>query len=189
MQEKLLSELKRKTIHVSGSLIAILYLFTTWEIAILVLSICFLAALFLEWQRLERGWQFSFARPHEQLGISGALYFAFSSLLAVLFFQKEVAISTLLMLAVGDSITGIAGAISEKGILKIKGRKPLYLFLMMLIICFLLAHLFLPFKVALIGAIIAALVDSLPLNFYNEVLDDNLTIPLLSGTAMSIAML
>ncbi|MEM2933517.1 MAG: hypothetical protein QXL78_01180 [Methanocellales archaeon] len=185
-------ELKRKTIHISGSLIPILYIFAVWEIAIIVLSICFLAALSIEWLRLKYEWQISFARSHEYLSISGALYFAFSALFAILFFQKEIAISTLLMLAIGDSICGIAGAAFEikiGGFKESRRRKPVHLFMLMLIICLLLAYPFLPFEAALIGAVVAALADSLPLNLFDEMLDDNLTIPILSGTAMSIAML
>lgn len=184
-------ELKRKTIHISGSLISILYIFAIWEIAILIISICFLAALFIEWHRLKYGWQISFARSHEHFRISGALYFAFSALFAILFFQKEIAISTLLMLAIGDSISGIAGAAFEirvGGFKEPRGKKPLNLFMVMLVICLLLAYPFLPFEAALIGAVVAALADSLPLNLFDEMLDDNLTIPILSGTAMSIAM-
>ncbi len=186
-------ELKRKAIHISGSLIPIFYIFAIWEVAVLIISICFLAALSLEWHRLKYGWQVSFARSHEQLGISGALYFAFSALLAILFFQKEIAISTLLMLAIGDSISGIAGAAFEikridAGLKESRGRKrkPAGLFLTMLVICFSLGCVFLPFEVALIGATVAALADSLPLNLFEEALDDNLTIPILSGIAMTL---
>jgi dolichol kinase len=182
-------ELKRKIIHISGSIIPILYIFGSWDVAVLILSICFFATLFIEWQRLKYNWQISFARAHERLRISGALYFAFSALFAVLFFKKEIAISALLMLAIGDSISGIIGAAFEVKNFRVKEkRKPAKLFIIMLAICFFLAYFFLPFEVALLGAVIAAIADSFPLKFFNEILDDNLAIPILSGTAMSIAI-
>jgi len=194
-------ELKRKAIHICGSLIPILYIFTQWEVAVLILSSCFPIALAVEWHRLKYGWSFSFIRSHEKQKISAALYFAFSSLFTVFFFEKAIAIAALLMLAIGDTVSGIAGAAFQ-----IKGSdvrhsetsgsgnsnlkiKPVELFGITFVICFFLGYLFLPLKAALAGAFVAALADSVALDLHGEVLDDNLTIPVLSGVAMSLASL
>ncbi len=200
MQALLERELKRKAIHICGSLVPILYIFVDWEVAVVILSICFPIAILIEWHRLRYGWSFSFVRNHEKQKISGALYFAFSSLVAIFFFQKPIAIAALLMLAIGDTVSGVTGAALEtKGIdvrhSKVESSKnririkPVKLFAVMFAICFLISYLFLSLKIALAGAIIAAIADSVALDVSGEALDDNLTIPLLSGIAMSIAAL
>jgi len=193
----MLKEHKRKIIHLIGLLIPICYYFFREEdkfIAVIILFSLTTIYFFLELLRLtnkkvQRLFLTRFSsllRTHEKQKITGTGYYLLSSLLSVLFFEKELAIACLSFLILGDMFAAIIG--TRFGRTKIFANKSLEgslaCFVVCLVIGLFVAWLFpahLNPKIVAIGALTATIVELLPLG-----IDDNLTIPLISGLVMQI---
>lgn len=148
----------------------------------------------------------------------GAYFYAlFAMLISILIFSKTVACAAMLFLVLGDAITGIAGAVyytlkKEKpvnivrkpdsyrlipGILAdlsfaIRHYKPPVLMLVMFIVCSATGLLFTPqlsYLAIVAGALGAVVADSFPWRIRGFVIDDNLSIPLVAGALMTLAMI
>ncbi len=204
MFEPFFRELQRKAFHVSGSLIPIIYYFINRETALFYLAIINAVLLFIEWQRLSGRIRLPsiLLRPHEEKQVAAYIYFQIAALLSILFFDKTIAIAALLMLAIGDTVSGLAGAVLKRGNVRYSHNKiiikPLPIIAIMfaacLIIGLLLSHLpqatdmaHLSFAVFATGAVGATIGDAIPLRVQGTPVDDNLMIPLLAGLFMSIA--
>ena len=187
-------ELKRKTIHLIGLLIPICYYFFREEDKIIAVIILFslTAILFsLELLRLtnKRARRFflihfsSLLRTHEKQKITGTSCYLLSALLSVSFFDKELAIACLSFLVLGDMFAAIIG--TRWGHTKIANKSlegSLACFAVCLTIGLFVAWLFPGLLIIIaIGAFTATIVELLPLG-----IDDNLTIPLISGLVMQI---
>lgn len=121
-------------------------------------------------------------KESESSRVLGSTYMAVASLLVFLFFDKELAILALMYIAVGDPLAGVVG--KRYGRVKI-GSKSVEGTLAFavgagVVGCALIAGgLDVPYWVALGGAGVAALVELAP-----NPIDDNLTVPAVSGVAM-----
>lgn len=206
MFELFFRELRRKAFHVSGSLIPIIYYFISRETAVFYLAIINAILLFIEWQRLSGRIKLPqmLLRPHEEKQVAAYIYFQIAALLSILFFEKTIAIAALLMLALGDTASGLAGAMQRGGDVRYSHNKimikPLPIMAIMFAVC-LLIGLFLSdlppardmaqmsFAVYAAGAVGATLGDAIPLRIQGKPVDDNLMIPLLAGLLMSAARL
>lgn len=118
-------------------------------------------------------------KPEEYQGLHGSTYFLTGSFLSILFFEKRVAIVALLFLAFADPMAAVIGG--KWGQIKVWRGKTLEGSLAFFMTSFFLAFPFLGFLQAFLGALSASLVEVLPLG-----IDDNLTIPLLSGLVISL---
>ena len=190
-------EFKRKGIHLIGLLIPICYYFFREEdkmIAVIILLSLTVIYFSLELLRLtnkkaERYFLThfsSFLRTHEKQKITGTGYYMFSALLSVAFLEKELAIVCLSFLILGDMFAAIIG--KKFGRTKIIANKSLEgslaCFAACLIIGLFVAWLFpthLTLQIIAIGALTATIVELFSLG-----IDDNLTIPLISGLVMQI---
>lgn len=197
-------ELQRKAIHLAGSLIPIVYYFLDRRTAILGLLIINAILISIEWLRLSGRIEFPgvLLRPHEKKQVAAYVYFQMAALLSVMIFDKTIAIAALLMLAIGDTASGLAGAILRGGDIRNNNSnkmavKPLPIMAVMFAVCFLIGlvlvrlppaadMVILSFPVYIAGAIGATLGDAMPLRVQGRPVDDNLIIPLLSGAFMSV---
>jgi dolichol kinase len=178
-------EIKRKLIHLLGLSVPLLYWFTSQKVTLWFVGIAVACGIFIEVARLksERFNQFIFkiiggyARKHEQTKITGATYYVVAAFLAVRFFSKEVAISSLLFLTLGDSVAALVG--TRFGSHRVF-RKSIEGSLACLSICAVVGWLLLGW-VGLIGAVAAAFIELAPIP-----VDDNLRIPLVSGVLMQV---
>lgn len=197
-------ELRRKSIHLIGSLIPIVYYFLDRRTAIIWLVIINTVLISIEWLRLsgkiKLPWRLM--RPHEDRQVAAYIYFQMAALLSVIMFEKTTAIAALLMLAIGDTASGLAGAILRGGDIRNNNSnkmvvKPLPIVAVMFIVCVLIGLVLvklplaadmvnLSFPVYVAGAIGATLGDAVPLRVQGRSVDDNLVIPLLSGAFMSV---
>jgi len=195
---KMLKELKRKIIHLIGLLIPICYYFFRERDPIAIIILLSLTAIyfFLELLRLtnKRAQRYflthfsSLLRTHEKQKITGTGYYLLSGLLSVSLFKKELAIACLSFLVLGDMFAAIIGTrFGHKKIIAGKSLEgSLACFIVCLVIGLFIAWLFpnyLNLKIIAIGAFVATIVELLPLG-----LDDNLTIPLISGLVMEISI-
>ena len=136
--------------------------------------------------RLLVGWLKPLLKETEDRRITGATYIALSALVAFLFFDKPVAVAALFFLSLGDPAAALVGR--RMGGIRILGKSP-FGSLAFLVVALLMSGLLsltdvVPLHWALaLGASVAALVELAPFQ-----VDDNLTVPLISGAAMQFTM-
>ena len=204
-------ELGRKAFHMAGCVIpAAYYFFVSKEIMGAVLAVCVVGAFILEYMRLTGRdlYPTSFMRPSEDGRLGGYFYAAASMFLAVALFSKTIAVTAILFLVIGDAITGLAGAVlfmytgkksidvrytKERGLIyAITHPKPVSLMLVMFAVCSVIGLMLRPelsYLAIAAGAVGAVIADAFPWRVAGYTIDDNLSIPLLSGALMTIASL
>ncbi|MDQ2050339.1 dolichol kinase [Natronolimnohabitans sp. A-GB9] len=181
-------ELKRRLVHSSGAGLVALYLLAdyvdlglTWDRFRILMVVLAVGTIGLEFLRLRVGldwWIYDkLTREYEQDQFAGYGYYMVSMTVAVLLFDPQIALPAMLMLAIGDPISG---AVSDDSLKFLKGPKVL---VTMFVVSALLAAPFLhdsPLAVfaAALGATIA---DGVKLRLGDFIVDDNLTIPIYAG--------
>ena len=194
----LVREIKRKTIHITGlsvpvGIVVFGKIYTAGMIA-LALGV----ALILEAGRLRGRISLPATRDHEQEKVAGYIYYIFGSLVTVALFQPMIALTSMLMLSLGDAVSGLVGSVLMNANVReqnIRWRfKPLPIVASMFMACMVIGYVSssltrLPWEIYLFGALGATLADSMALVICNRGLDDNLTIPIFSGIMMSLAAL
>jgi len=193
-------EIKRKGIHLIGLLIPICYYFFRKEDQIIAIIILLsLTAIYFSFELLrsknEKVQKYflthfsSLLRTHEKQKITGTGYYLLSSLLSVSFFDKELAIACLSFLILGDMFAAIIG--KKFGRTKVFAGKSLEGSLACFTVCLviglgvrLLFPNYLTPQIIAIGALTATIVE-----LFSIRIDDNLTIPLISGFVMQILIL
>jgi len=185
-------EIIRKGIHVaSGILMAILYTLFQKNLLIFVHFFFLIAIWFLEVLRFKGMIQVPFLRDGEKKNIGSHAFFMLSTLISILLFDTQIAIASILILAIGDAVSGIAQAVKGGPLDSVevykRGIKPLDMILIMFTVSFLVGYYILnSFIMAIFGAIGATIADGVRLRIYGLTIDDNLTIPLYSGFLMSL---
>lgn len=186
------SELKRKFIHISSAWIAFAYIFLSRDLMIGILAFLFLGSLFSDIMRFYSKWFNDFymkvvgpvLRSHEVklrgITLTGATYLMFSALLSVLIFPKEVAISAIFLMTIGDAAAAVIG----KSFGKIKFYSKTFegglaFFIAGLIIVLLtpkLSNNVNEYYIGIAAVFITSIIEMLPLK-----LDDNITVPIVFG--------
>ncbi|TYL39752.1 dolichol kinase [Natronococcus pandeyae] len=188
-------ELKRRLVHASGAGLVALYLLAdslglglTWERFQLLMVVLALGVIGLEFLRLRVGLEWwiyeKLTREYEQDQFAGYGYYMVSMTIAVLLFPAEIALPAMLMLAVGDPISG---AVSDNSLKRIKGAKVL---VTMFVVSVLLATPFLyEYPLAVLAAAVGATIaDGVKLRVGDFIVDDNLTIPIYAGGLAYLAL-
>lgn len=122
-------------------------------------------------------------RPHEKNGdFSGAAYILTTVCITVALFDKPIAIAAIAFIIVGDTLAALIGR--KFGRHRFFGGKSLEGSTACLVGTLIVAAIIpgLDRPVAVIGAVVAAVVEALPFG-----IDDNVTVPILSGLAMTLA--
>jgi len=177
-------EIARRLVHASGTALPGLYLLelATWEQVALLFTLGAVVALVLEGIRLYVGLEWvvydHLTREYEQENLAGyALYFISSAVVA-LAVDPRVAVPAILMLTIGDPISGLLGS----G--ELKAAKQTFVLLVMFGVCTGLAAPFVPPVAAVLGGLAATLADGVKPVVAGYVIDDNLTIPPAAAVAM-----
>ena len=184
------NEISRKVLHIGSSVIPLSYLWFIQdrEIMVLLLGLLSLSAVCIEFSRgkvkfvdaLFSSWLGIMLRDSETCGkFNGATWVLFGGTITVFLFAMPVAVPALLFLTVGDTFAAIGGKLYPVG--KI-GDKTLSGTAAGITTSFGAAYLVnqtLPLEVIFLGAVAAMGVELLPIP-----LNDNLTIPVCSGTVM-----
>lgn len=178
-------ELERRAVHASGTGIPALYLLGVVEwrgVQFLLLALA-VAVTGLEFVRLVLGYEWSLfdklARSYERDNIAGYALYAYSQLFVALVFVPELALPAMLMLIIGDPVSGYLGS-NDAGT-----AKELGVLTVMFLVCFGLAIPFLTtaaplptgLAAAAAGAAGATLADGVKPVIATYVVDDNLSIP------------
>lgn len=123
-------------------------------------------------------------REEEEGKVAGHVYFLIGALATAIIFRREIAATAILFLAVGD-VAGVAAG-SILGELRLWRGKTVEGVIACFVSCLIIGLVptsfwGVDFKRVVIGAAVAALAELAPIPP-----DDNLTIPLLSGAAMTL---
>ncbi len=193
-------ELLRKSIHLAGMLILVIYYFTDRFTVLFWLSPLVIVALQLEWMRLHGSFRYPavLLRPSEEHKVAGHVYSITAAIIVIALFPKTIAITALTMAVLGDFSSGIAGAMWGKKADVRQMRlpiKPVPIMLVMLLVSFFTGYLAahapglapLPVYSVALGALGATLADGVPWQIRGRILDDNLTIPLVSALLMLVS--
>ncbi|AFO55661.1 dolichol kinase-like protein [Natrinema sp. J7-2] len=176
-------ELKRRLVHASGSGLVALYLLAnylelglTWPRFRILMVVLAAGALVLEFLRLQIGldWRLYdvLTREYEQDNPAAYALYLISMAAVVVGFEPTIALPAMLMLALGDPISG---AVSDNSLQRVKSPKVLGT---MFLVSTLIALPFLPITAALLAAAGATLADGVTVEIRTYIIDDNLTIPI-----------
>lgn len=132
-------------------------------------------------------WFAPLVRDKERTKLTGSSYFLIACLITVAAFPRHISIPAILFVSLGDSAATVVGV--WKGRIRVWGRS-VEGHIACLVICLVIGGLLaatshgLPPIVTVVGAIFATLFEALPLP-----LNDNITIPVGSALAMTLASL
>jgi len=181
----------RKGLHLATVLIPLAVWFLPpahWRWPLVAVALTALALDFLRLGhprvgRFVRGLAGQALRRHEHAELAGSSYLALGCLLAAFLFPRPVAVAAMGYLILGDGLAGLVGR--TLGRRRLAFGKSVEGTLAGLGANLLVGLLVLPaWPLALLGAVAASAIELLPLP-----LDDNLAIPLISGTLLWWALL
>jgi len=187
-------EVARRLVHVTGAAVPLGYLLggdlVSWRVVQLFLAVALVVVVVLEFLRLSVGLDWAIydrlTREYEQDNPAGyALYIVGMAVVAgaVSFgLPIPVAIAAMLMLAIGDPISGLLGSTEASNV------KQLWVLLVMFGVCTLLAAPFVPTAAAVLGGVAATFADGVKPTVAGYVIDDNLSIPVLGAVAMWVGL-
>lgn len=182
----------RKSIHV-GSGIVICFLYTIFQRDLLTIGLLFslFMVFFFEVLRFKGMVSVPFLRGREEKKIGGYAFFMLGIFISILLFDKQIAIASVLMLAIGDAASGMAQVVKRGAFPNVKDYKRRIkspeVILIMFGVSLLVGYYTLDsLKTAIGGAIGATIADGVHLRVYGIAIDDNFTIPLYSGILMSL---
>ncbi|ELY65268.1 diacylglycerol/polyprenol kinase family protein [Natrinema versiforme] len=186
-------ELKRRLVHASGSGLVALYLLAnylelglTWPRFQVLMVALATGALVLEFLRLRVGldWRLYdvLTREYEQDNPAAYALYLISMAAVVVVFEPDIALPAMLMLALGDPISG---TVSDNTLKRVKPPKVLGT---MFLVSTVIAIPFLPIAAALVAALGATLADGVTLEIRTYIIDDNLTIPIYAACLAFLAL-
>jgi dolichol kinase len=195
---KLVKEIRRKSIHLTGLSVPLGILVLGRVYTGMMIALALAIALLLERGRLKGKIRLPEVRDHEEEKVAGYIYYIAGSLLTVILFAPMIAVAAMLMLSLGDAVSGLVGSVLKNSNVRACNEcwrvKPFPIVAGMFLACLAIGYLSsgltrLPFPVYLAGAAGATVADSVALVFGSRNLDDNLTIPLFAGALMSAAIM
>jgi dolichol kinase len=197
-QRDFAKELRRKAIHLTGLSVPFGILVFGRTVTAAMIALALVVALVLEAQRLKGKISLPEVRVQEAYRVASYVYYIAGSLLCVLLFPPMIAVTSMLLLSLGDTVSGLVGSILTNA--NVRGRnekwcvKPLPIVAAMFMACLIIGYLAsgltkLAFPVYLAGAIGATLADSVAIIMRGRCLDDNFSIPIFSGFLMYVASL
>jgi dolichol kinase len=113
----------------------------------------------------------------------GAVYYLSGVLFSVLFFERNIASASLIILAAGDPAAHFFGRYFGKTRLIVNERKLLEGTLAGTLFGTVAACFFVPFPIAFFGSAFGMIAEAVELDLFN--LDDNLMIPIVAGVVMT----
>ncbi|AQL42786.1 dolichol kinase [Halorientalis sp. IM1011] len=180
------NEVARRLVHASGAGVPGLYLLDlfSWPQVRYLLVAGLAVTVVLEVARLGFGFEWVvydvLTREYEQDNLAGYALYVFSGSVTGLLFGPTIAVPAILMLTLGDPISGLLGSDELRTI-----KRPRVLIAMFLV-CTGLALPFVPPVAAVLGGLAAMLADGAKPIVRGHVIDDNLTIPLVAAGAMTV---
>ncbi|MCH8745369.1 MAG: hypothetical protein IIB31_06955 [Chloroflexi bacterium] len=179
----------------AGSILPVAGIFVPWMAIVIGSGLVTLTSLSLDLarfrmpylNRLFLRWLAPFLKNDETFKITGATYLLIATFLCFLAFDQTIAVTALLFLALGDPVAGLVGGRmpGPRVLGKSPGGAAAFVLVSLAVVAVLIASGVVQYHWALVaGAVIAALVELAPIP-----VDDNLTIPLVSGLFMNLLLM
>jgi dolichol kinase len=171
-------EYERRIVHASGTLVPVAYLagLFPWEAVRYLLVAGAALAVALEFLRLWVGLDWAvydrLTREYEKNNPGAYALAVVAAAIVVWAFEPTVAVPALLMLTVGDPVSGILSSATSAA-----DTKQLGVVAAMFGLCLALALPFLPPRAAVPAAAVAAVADAVKPRVFGFVVDDNFSIP------------
>ncbi|QLH76466.1 dolichol kinase [Halosimplex rubrum] len=182
-------EILRRLVHASGTAVPLAYVLVPaveWVHVQALLVGGLAVALVLEVVRLVVGldwWVYEkLTREYEQDNLAGYFLAVFGMAVVALAFDPRVAVPAILMLTIADPVSGLLGS----G--ELRTAKDVTVLLVTFAVATLLAVPFVTPIAAVLGGAAATVADGIKPVIRGYVIDDNLSIPLASAAAMSLAI-
>ena len=189
MSYTFLNEISRKIYHYSLMIVPIFYLYfikNKWDIIIILIFLVILSVIFEifrknKFKALNNIFSFIMRKNEINGHITGSTWSITASLVVIIIFPKDIAIASIIFLAVGDATAALVGI--RYPYLKFKNKSISGSFSGFISIVFFL--FLLGFDIAnpifIIGAFVAMIIEILPIP-----VNDNFSIPIFSGFFMYI---
>lgn len=118
----------------------------------------------------------------------GMIFFFIGVLFVTKLFEKDIALASIMILALGDSLSHLVGEQFGriKNIFNGKSQKLLEGTIAGIVSGTIGALLFVPFPEAFLGSTAAMIAEVMKIDFNERTLDDNVVVPLVAGTMMYI---
>lgn len=191
-----MGEIGRRLVHASGVGYPAIFLLglVTWEQLQVLLGISLGVAIVLETLRLRVGldwWIYEhLTRPYEADAVAGYGLYMCSITLVSFVFDWEIAVPAMLMLMLGDPVSGYLGSGKLKRIKSIRAMSGMFVVSFLVTVPFALAILEnyeWAIVAALLGASAGTVADAIKPTIGSFVVDDNLTIPIFGAIALWLA--
>ncbi|KAB1197663.1 MULTISPECIES: dolichol kinase [Haloferax] len=190
------AEIKRRLVHASGSGVPLLYILgiVDWQTLGYLFVVASVAVTVLELFRLygDLEWRIfdELTREYEQDNVAGYALYTYSQAFVALVFAPHVAVPGMLMLTIGDPISGLLGSAP------VGEMKSFSTLAVMFTVCFALTAPFVIPVAGVVGGSVAAAAGALGATAADGVkpvvagyvVDDNLSIPPVSCTAIAVAL-
>ncbi len=184
----MIKELLRKTTHLAGFFIPLIYIVLDKPKMILIagafVGIAVIVEL-LKWvsesfrELFFRFFEFILRRHERKGAITGATYYIIGTFLCIVIFDKNIAIVSVFFIVLGDTAAALVG--KAWGRIKLIGRKSLEGSAACFIVCAVISVFWIDPVIGITGAFVATLAELLPMR-----IDDNLTVPIISGAVMQL---
>ena len=185
----LIHELKRKTVHLTSIVIVLVYYMFGQPAIMSMLMVYLIVILVLEYFRLECGKKLPIVhqlfRAKEADRIGGHVFFAIGCIIAISAFSKDIASAAILMTTFGDASAAIFGKVFGKTWIPGLKNRAVEGCVAEFIVNVVIGLIFLPgWVVIVVMAGTATVVETLA-----DKLDDNLLIPVFSGSGGQLVVL
>ena len=185
-------EFYRKLLHLASCSIALSYLwfFKDKSIMLIIVGALTLMSIVIEISRnknniikkiFKRHFNFMLRKDEIKGSFTGATWLLIGNFLTIFIFPIFVAVPALLYLSIGDATAALVGKNFRRFTIGKKSLVGSFFGFLCGLIFVSLVNKVLPFHILMFGSIVAMITEILPIRF-----DDNLTIPLLSGSAIMI---
>lgn len=190
-------EIRRQVFHLLfGCLLVFLfkfYLLTTDTLFLLIVLMLIMIYFLRRYHRpsfLHQTLSFFEREKHiARFPARGILFFTIGSFLSFLLFPDAIALASIIVLSLGDSVTNVVGRYFGKLEIFYNPKKHWEGTIAGIFFATLGASFFLPLWVAFVSATGALLIETCDFSFLGIEIDDNLTIPLITGGIASLLML
>jgi len=194
MSENSPLEVRRQAFHIGLGLLSIFVIsseLVDWKFFLILLLVGILVSIISKKRALPGiSWFLKyFDRTNERIPGKGALFFITGVMLALVLFEKDVAMAAIMILTLGDSVSHLFGRFFGK----VRNPWNQYKLIEGTLLGFVAgavgAAAFVPWNQALLASAVAMTVESIELRFRNQSVDDNVLIPLVAGVVMLIMRL
>jgi phytol kinase len=186
-------EIKRQLSHlVLGVLFLVLIYFDIMGVRVLLIIFIIgfiLSLICLKHRVLCIGWLLDkFEREGNYPG-KGALFFVLGCLIVVSVFSKDIALGSIAILTIGDSVSHLYGRYFGRLKNPLNRKKAIEGSVFGIILSGLVASLFVPVLNAFVASFIAMIVEAIELSINKRAVDDNLVVPIVSGAVLFLMSL